>query len=249
MGEGLRRAFAAARATRREKQVEIRVAPKPRVATEVVARPMEWRQQPDGSWRRNYSDGTRGVVYESAPGMWSFMRLRGLTVIGAAGGIVRREEAQGSAMGDEVKVRRTCLGFERSYCASCDEDFEGSPELCPGCSKDSLVTVYTPGQLKRVRAGERTEADRNYKLPESRQMSTTPEMRTCAHGPWDIVREDVKYRCSAYGCSGYRAPDGSLTAHTYNRPKRSGETVSVAASIAPFGTGTHRHGKRGPGGW
>lgn len=50
------------------------------------------------------------------------------------------------------------LTREQSHCGSCDESFDGSPELCPSCGGDTLITTWGDAQAERFLSGERYTA-------------------------------------------------------------------------------------------
>jgi hypothetical protein len=44
---------------------------------------------------------------------------------------------------------------EQSHCSPCGESFDGSPELCPSCGGDTLITTWGDAQADRFLSGDR----------------------------------------------------------------------------------------------
>lgn len=71
-------------------------------------------------------------------------------------GIVRQPAPQWEHDGPLDLDELTC---EQSHCSPCGDSFDGSPELCPSCGEDTLITTWGDAQAERFWSGERYSSD------------------------------------------------------------------------------------------
>mgnify|MGYP003521408986 FL=1 len=68
-------------------------------------------------------------------------------------GIVRRDAPVWDEYADALDL--DTLTREQSHCSPCGESFDGSPELCPSCGEDTLITTWGDAQAERFLNGDR----------------------------------------------------------------------------------------------
>ncbi len=68
-------------------------------------------------------------------------------------GIVRQRAPAWGDYADALDLDE--LTREQSHCSPCGESFDGSPDLCPSCGEDTLITTWGDAQAERFLSGDR----------------------------------------------------------------------------------------------
>ncbi len=68
-------------------------------------------------------------------------------------GILRRRAPEWGEHADALDLDE--LTREQSHCSPCGESFDGSPDLCPSCGEDTLITTWGDAQAERFLSGDR----------------------------------------------------------------------------------------------
>ena len=68
-------------------------------------------------------------------------------------GIVRQRAPAWGEHADALDLDE--LTREQSHCSPCGESFDGSPDLCPSCGEDTLITTWGDAQAERFLSGDR----------------------------------------------------------------------------------------------
>lgn len=67
-------------------------------------------------------------------------------------GILRQRSPRWDEYDDALDLDE--LTREQSHCSPCGESFDGSPELCPSCGEDTLITTWGDAQAERFWSGD-----------------------------------------------------------------------------------------------